>query len=152
MVAGAHILLAEAVLATHLAVIAFNVFGLVAIPLGAWLGWRFVRVRWWRWLHVVSLAAVALQAVAGRACILTILQQSLTGGAADNTPMVMGFVNRMIFWPLPFWAFTVLYVLLLAYVAALMVLVPPRSGALRAEATGSRDRRSGRGAPPGPAR
>ena len=33
------IVLAEAVLAMHLVVIAFNVFGLFAIALGGWLGW-----------------------------------------------------------------------------------------------------------------
>jgi hypothetical protein len=34
--------LALAVLAVHVAVIAFNVFGLIAIPLGGSLDWRFV--------------------------------------------------------------------------------------------------------------
>ena len=52
------------VLAVHLAVIAFNLFGLVAIPLGAWRGWAFVRVRWWRALHLASLAVVALHVAA----------------------------------------------------------------------------------------
>ncbi len=55
--------LAVLVLAVHLAVIAFNLFGLVAIPLGAWRGWAFVRVRWWRALHLASRAVVALLAL-----------------------------------------------------------------------------------------
>ena len=114
--------LAEAVLAAHLVVIGFNLFGLVAIPLGGWLGWRFVRVRWWRWLHVASMAAVAVQALAGRACILTLLQDRLDGGPGG--PMIMTAVNRLIFWPLPMWAFTTLYVALFAYVLALLKLVP----------------------------
>jgi hypothetical protein len=63
---------AAAVLATHLVVIGFNLFGLVAIPLGGWRGWRFVRVRWWRLLHLGSLALVAVQALFGRACFLTL--------------------------------------------------------------------------------
>jgi hypothetical protein len=119
--------LAEAVLAVHLVVIAFNVFGLVAIPLGGWLGWRWVRVRWWRWLHLASMALVAVQAVAGQACILTILQARLSGSSGAPEPLIMGFVNRLVFWPLPLWAFAVLYVVLLVYVLALMKLVPPRS-------------------------
>jgi hypothetical protein len=117
--------LAGAVLAVHLAVIAFNLFGLVAIPLGGWLGWRWVRVRWWRWLHLASMAVVAVQAVAGRACFLTILQAGLSGAAGAPAPLIMGVVNRLIFWPLPLWAFAVFYVLLLAYVLALLKLVPP---------------------------
>ena len=62
--------LAAAILAAHLAIILFNLFGLIAVPLGAVCGWRFVRVRWWRLLHLVSLAAVAAQAVLDRACFL----------------------------------------------------------------------------------
>jgi len=49
--------LALVVLAVHVAVIAFNVFGLIAIPLGGLLDWRFVRVFWWRSLHLALLAA-----------------------------------------------------------------------------------------------
>jgi hypothetical protein len=119
--------LAELILAVHLLVIGFNVFGLVAVPLGAWRGWRFVRVRWWRVLHLVSLGLVALQALAGRACLLTIWQQDLTGTA--HTPLIMGWINRVIFWPLPIWAFTVGYVAVAAYAVALFWIVPPQPGA-----------------------
>ncbi|HUZ32935.1 MAG TPA: DUF2784 family protein, partial [Xanthobacteraceae bacterium] len=72
--------LALAVLAAHVAVIAFNVFGLVVIPLGGWLGWRFVRILWWRALHLALLAVVALQALFGRACFLTLWQAALQQG------------------------------------------------------------------------
>ena len=121
-------MLAEAVLAVHLVVIAFNVFGLVAIPLGGWLGWPWVRIRWWRWLHLASMAMVAVQAVAGQACVLTIVQARLSGATgARPEPLIVGFVNRLIFWPLPLWAFAAFYVLLLAYVLALLKLVPPGS-------------------------
>jgi hypothetical protein len=117
--------LAQAVLGVHLVVIAFNVFGLIAVPLGGWLGWRWVRAPWWRWLHLVSMAVVAVQAVAGQACFLTIVQARLSGAGGAPEPLIMGVVNRLIFWPVPLWAFAVLYVLLLAYVLALMKLVPP---------------------------
>jgi hypothetical protein len=118
--------LAQAVLAAHLVVIAFNVFGLVAIPLGGWLGWAWVRVRWWRWLHLASMAVVAVQAAAGQACFLTIWQARLSGSAGAPAPLIMGMVNRLIFWALPLWAFAVAYGVLLAYVLALLKLVPPR--------------------------
>jgi hypothetical protein len=116
---------AALVLAVHLGVIAFNLFGLVVIPLGAWRGWAFVRAPTWRWLHLASFLVVAAQAVAGRACFLTIWQDALTGRRAEP-PLIMRFVNSMIFWPLPGWVFAVLYVALLAYVCALFMLVPPR--------------------------
>jgi hypothetical protein len=115
--------LAEAVLAIHFLVIAFNLFGLIAIPLGAAFGRRFVRVRWWRWLHAASMGVVALQAIAGRMCFLTILQASLAGEAA-KTPLIVGIVDRLIYWAVPFWVFEVAYVALFAYVIALFWLVP----------------------------
>ncbi len=113
------------VLAFHLAVIGFNLFGLVAIPLGAWRGWAFVRARGWRLLHLASLAVVALQALFGRACFLTIWQDDL-GGAQAQPPLIMRFVNGLIYWPLPMWAFTAAYVAIFAYVVALWFLAPPR--------------------------
>jgi hypothetical protein len=116
----------QLVLAIHLMVIGFNVLGLIAIPAGATLGWRWVRVRWWRALHLVSWVAVAVQAVLGRACFLTYWQEDLTGGGAGD-PLVMRWVNRLIYWPLPMWAFTSLYLALFALVVLLWFRVPPVS-------------------------
>jgi hypothetical protein len=122
--------LAAAILAAHLAIILFNLFGLIAVPLGAVCGWQFVRVRWWRLLHLVSLAAVAAQAVFGRACILTIWQAALTGAAGRPTPLIMGWINRVIYWPLPVWVFATLYVIVFGYALALFWLVRPVRGAI----------------------
>jgi hypothetical protein len=118
-------ILAEAILAAHVAVILFNVFGLIAVPLGALCGWRFVRIRWWRVLHVVLLGTVAVQAVVGRACLLTLWQAALADGAGSPTPLIMSWVNRIIYWPLPIWVFAVLYLLVFGYALALLWLVPP---------------------------
>ena len=118
------LVLAEAVLAIHLVVIAFNVFGLVAIPLGGWLGWRFVRLFWWRALHLASLAVVAAQALAGQACFLTVMQDALSG--AHRSPLIMSWINRLLFWPLPLWVFAALYVIIFLYTLALWRFVPPR--------------------------
>jgi hypothetical protein len=115
--------LGQAVLALHLAVIAFNVAGLIAIPLGAALGWRWVRLRWWRALHIGSWAIVALQAALGRACFLTDWQDALTGAGARD-PLIMRWVNGLIYWPLPIWAFGAIYAVLFATVLWLWWAVP----------------------------
>jgi hypothetical protein len=128
MTANQNLLAANAVLAAHLVVINFNLFGLFAIPLGGWLGWRFVRVAWWRWLHLASMAVVAVQAVAGRACFLTILQDNLAGAGPGQPPLIVRVVNRLVYWPVPLWVFAVIYVAFLAYVVALFWLVPVTSG------------------------
>jgi uncharacterized protein DUF2784 len=118
----------QAVLAVHLAVIVFNVAGLIVIPLGAALGWTWVRGRWWRVLHLVSWAVVAVQAGLGRACFLTIWQDQLTGAGAQP-PLIERWVNSVIYWPLPIWAFAALYLAMFAAVIVFWWAVPPRRAA-----------------------
>src|SRR5262249_22958865 len=106
---------------------AFNVFGLVAIPAGKWLGWGFVRGFWWRFAHVLTLAVVALQAVLGRACFLTIWENALRANAdaAEPPPMIAAWVNSVLYWDLPLWVFAAGYVAVLLYVLLLWRWVPP---------------------------
>ena len=122
-------ILADAILFLHVLVIAFNIFGLVAIPLGAWRGWSFVRVFWWRMLHLAILAVVALQALLDQACFLTLWQSSLLRAAGEpalEEPLIRRWVSSVIFWPLPLWVFAVFYVAIWVYVLALWRFVPPR--------------------------
>ncbi|MDE2229370.1 MAG: DUF2784 domain-containing protein [Alphaproteobacteria bacterium] len=128
MSSGTLAILALAVLAIHVAVIAFNVFGLVVVPLGAWRGWRFVRIFWWRALHLALLAVVALQALFGRTCFLTLWQAALeqtAGAPASREPLIARWIESAIFWNLPIWVFAALYVAVWLYALALWRLVPP---------------------------
>ena len=140
-----NIVLADAVLAVHVAIILFNVFGMVVIPVGGWYGWRWVRVLWWRALHVAALALVALQALLGRACFLTLWQAELLGAGASRTPLIARWVDRVVFWPLPLWVFAVLYAAVFLYVIALWWLVPPAWPGRRSYARLCRLRRGGSG-------
>jgi hypothetical protein len=87
-------------------------------------GWRIVRVRWLRALHLLSMAAVVVQAGLGRACLLTDWQDELTGGGRRD-PLVARVVNGLIYWPLPIWVFTAAYLAAFVYVLVLWRLVPP---------------------------
>jgi len=116
--------LANAILALHFAIIAFNVAGLIVIPLGAWANWRLVRIAWLRLLHLALLGLVAAQALMGRACILTLWQNELTGNRQPPEPMILHWVNGIIYWNLPIWAFALLYTAVFLYVLALSFLIP----------------------------
>jgi hypothetical protein len=116
---------AFAILLVHFAIIAFNIAGCVVVPIGAWRRWRWVRGFWWRLAHLLSFAVVAAQALAGRACFLTVWQGDLAG-RAHVRPMIAGWINHLIYWPLPLWVFALAYVALFAYVLALWALVRPR--------------------------
>jgi hypothetical protein len=119
--------LAAAILAVHLGVVVFNVGGLILVPLGAWLGWRWVRLYWLRVLHLLALAVVALQALFGRACILTVWQLALQsrGGQGEPEPMIATWINRLLYWPLPHWVFVVAYVAVFVYTLLLWRWVRP---------------------------
>lgn len=112
------------VLALHLAIIAFNLAGCVLIPIGAWRGWRWVRGFGWRLAHLFSLAVVAVQAMLGRACFLTIWQDELSG-TTHVQPLIEQWMNGLIYWPLPLWVFAAAYVAVFVYVIALWLWVRP---------------------------
>lgn len=116
--------LAWTVLGAHLAVIAFNVAGLVLIPMGAWRHWQWVRSFWWRLAHLLILAAVAAQALAGRACFLTLWAYSLAGDGKPR-PLIASWIDHLIYWPFPLWFFTALYVAVWLYAGFLWWRVPP---------------------------
>jgi len=117
-------LIAQVILYLHFAIILFNVLGLVVIPLGAWAGWRIVRVGWLRLLHLGIMAVVAGQALAGRACFLTIWEDQLTGDRTPPEPLVAHWVDRLIYWNIPIWGFAIFYSALFLYLVALTALVP----------------------------
>ncbi len=118
------ILIAQVILMFHLLIIAFNVAGLIVIPLGAWLNWKIVRIAWLRLLHLGLMIIVAGQAVMGRPCFLTIWQNDLSRAHQVPTPLIMQWVNHLIYWNLPIWVFAIFYCLLLVYVLALTLLLP----------------------------
>jgi hypothetical protein len=121
--------LAAAILYFHVGVVAFNLFWMGAIPLGAWLGWTFVRNIWWRSAHLASLAVVAAQAALGRLCFLTIWQNALdaqSGVRLGEGSVLERLAIDAIYWSLPAYAFVMLYVAALLYTGALWFLVPPR--------------------------
>jgi hypothetical protein len=122
---------AAVILALHFLVVAFNIFGMIAVPLGARRGWRFVRVAWWRILHLALMAMVAVQALFGRACILTIWQTALENGGdpAAAQPMIQRWMEAVLFWDLPPWLFAAAYTVLFVYCLALWVVVPPARAA-----------------------
>ena len=120
--------LAQAILAFHILIIAFNVFGLIAIPLGAWRGWRWVRIFWWRVLHLAALLVVAVQALLGTACFLTIWQSELqeaAGRRGYRLPLIQTWIDHLLFWHLPMSFFTSIYVLVWIGVLLLWWKVPP---------------------------
>ena len=117
-------LLADIVLALHFAFVLFVVGGLAMIWIGAAADWQWVRNFWFRVAHLAAIAFVALEALAGIWCPLTVWEAALRGARADKS-FVAQWVHRILFYDWPEWVFTTLHVGFALLVAASWYCVRP---------------------------
>ena len=121
-------LLADAVLVLHFAVVVFVVLGLPAILVGNWRAWAWVNRPWWRVIHLLAIGVVVLQAWLGRYCGLTVLESSLrhmAGQAGYERSFIEHWVQRLLYYEGPLWAFALAYTLFGALVAWAWWRYPP---------------------------
>ena len=118
-------MMADAILVVHFLIVIFIVGGLPAVWLGAALGWRWVRNPWFRYLHLAAIGFVALEALLGVMCPLTVWEDALRGGAGAES-FVGRWVRYFLFYEAPEWVFTAAYVAWAAATLATLWLVPPR--------------------------
>jgi hypothetical protein len=120
--------LADALLGLHLAIVVFNLLMPPAILLGAWSGWRWVRRRWLRLLHLGSMAVVALQAALGDLCFLTVWEADLrrhAGEAGATDSFIQRLVSEVLYVDAPLSVLVPIYLGWAALSLALWWLVPP---------------------------
>jgi len=120
--------MADVVLVLHFLIVAFIVGGLVLTWAGFFLRWKWVRNPVFRYLHVAAIAFVALEAVFGYACPLTVWEDALRGGGEAES-FVGRWVRRVLFYQAPEWVFTAIYCAWAAASVATLKLVPPRQTA-----------------------
>ena len=122
-------LLADFVVAIHLLYVSFILVGQIVILVGGWRRWSWVRNRWFRWTHLTAIGIVAFEALAGIVCPLTVWEFELRR-LAGETPSEGTFVGRavhaILFFDLPGWVFTTIYVLFAVIVLATLRVVPIR--------------------------
>lgn len=121
--------LADALLVLHVGIVAFVLLGLLAIPLGAWRRWGWVRDVRWRAAHVLLMLFIALQAWLGALCPLTIWEQALrrrAGEASYGGSFVEHWLSRLIYFDAPAWAFVAAYTAVAVGLVVAWFAVPPR--------------------------
>jgi hypothetical protein len=118
---------ADFVLVLHFAYVVFVVGGLLAIWIGYGLRWQWVRNRWFRVLHFAAIAIVAVEALIGVMCPLTLLEDALRPGREGSRGFLQRWLHAVMFWDWPPWVFTALYLAFTAAVAATFLLLPPRA-------------------------
>jgi hypothetical protein len=118
------LLLADLILIVHFLFVAFVVGGFVLVWAGAAMRWKWVRSVRFRVVHLCAIGFVATESIAGVMCPLTVWEDALRGRHSE-----LGFIARWVhgimFYDLPAWVFTTVYIGFALAVAATWWLVPP---------------------------
>lgn len=123
------LVLADIVLALHVAVVLFVTAGLLAILAGNWAGWQWVNRPRFRILHVLAIAVVVGESWLGIICPLTTLESWLRvqgGGVAHSQSFIAHWLQRLLFYSGPEWAFTLAYSLFGLLIAYTWWRFPPK--------------------------
>ena len=122
-------ILADGVVAIHVAYVSFVLFGLPVIWIGLWRKWGWVRNRWFRLAHLLAIAIVAMEALLQIECPLTVWERdlrTLAGQTVDEATFVGRLLHDLLFYDAPPAVFTVCYVVFAVVVLGTLVLAPPR--------------------------
>ena len=122
------ICLADIVAIIHLGYVVFVILGFILIVVGIILKWKWIRNLLFRIAHLAAIAGVALEAILGINCPLTVLEFSLRYGFAPSdrrVSFVGELVGSVLYYDAPAWVFTIIYVGFALLVAITFVMAPP---------------------------
>jgi len=123
--------LADFILTLHFLFVLFVVLSLLAIYLGYFLNWRWVRNRTFRILHLIAIGIVVLQSWLGVICPLTIWEMALrqkAGAATYAGSFIQHWLQSLLYYTAPDWVFMLLYTGFAGLVVISWFLVPPQGG------------------------
>jgi hypothetical protein len=118
-------LLADLVLVMHFLFVAFVVGGLAAIWIGAALKWTWIRNFRFRAAHLGAIGFVVAESLVGILCPLTVLEDALRKGGGPEASFIQRWVSRLLYYDLPEWIFTVVYVLFGLIIVLTFIYIKP---------------------------
>lgn len=143
-------LLADLVVALHLAIVIYVIAGVVLVPIGWLLGWAWIRSLRFRLSHLAIMGYIVFNAVRGGTCILTRWETSLRLAAAqastlpgqpgpspmddENISFVARLLHDLLFVEVPQPVLDKVYIGVGVLVLISLIVAPPRLRARRAEA------------------
>ncbi len=124
-------ILAEVVVAIHVAFLLFAVVGLLLIVVGVIFRWNWVRNFWFRTIHLAAMAFVAMEELLGWDCILNPIENHfriLAGQEQMTESFIHHWMSRILpFWyNVPQWVNPLIYLGFPALVLLVFLLAPPR--------------------------
>ena len=106
------LLLADTILVVHFIFVLFVVLSLVAIYLGYFLQWRWVRNKTFRICHLIAISVVVMQSWLGIICPFTIWEMALrekAGAATYAGSFIQHWLQYLLYYTAPDWVFIALY-------------------------------------------
>lgn len=122
-------ILADWVLAVHLAVVVFVVGGALAVVIGNRIAWIWVNHWRFRLAHLAAVVVIVLHSWLGQLCPLTVLESWLrlqASAQAYEKSFIEHWVQRLIYFEAPFWVFALIYTVFAAVVVLMWWRYPTR--------------------------
>ena len=130
-----YLLVANGVLALHVAVVFFVVGGLLLVLAGNLRRWHWVNALWFRLAHLAAIGFVVMQAWLGQVCPLTTLEMWLRARAGASNyggGFIAHWMQRLLYYDAPAWVFVGAYSVFGLLVLASWFYFPPVSRRHRA--------------------
>jgi hypothetical protein len=123
--------LADLMVAIHVAYVAYVVLGQLLIIVAAPMKWEWARNPWFRFTHLAAIGIVAYEAVRGMRCPLTVWEEQLRALAGQTFNGSETFMGRLLHNILfienqPEIFFTTAYIAVLVLVVQGLIMYPPR--------------------------
>jgi hypothetical protein len=121
-----YLLVADLVVIVHLIFAGFVIIGFFSLVIGSILGWVWTYGKRFRIGHLICVVFVALEALLGVICPLTLLENQLLRAAGErgyDRSFAGHLANQLLFYDAPEWVFTLTYVAL-AILSILGYLIP----------------------------
>jgi len=124
-----YLLVADAILITHVLFVMFVVGGVLAIYVGYWLSWAWVRNFWFRLSHLGAIGIVIFQSWFSMICPLTVWEMELRdkgGGSTYPGSFIRHWFQFILYYDAPEWVFVTSYTLFGCLIIASWFIVPPK--------------------------
>lgn len=117
--------LANLVLVIHASIVVFIVGGFIAIGVGAYLRWKWIRNRRFRVIHLAAICCVASISTAGIACPLMTLETWLRTGETSTEGFIQYWLTQLLYYHFPNWVFTLAYIVFAMGIVLTWRFIPP---------------------------
>ena len=131
---------ADLIAATHIGYFIYVVGGCVAIVVGVWRKWKWIRNPWFRLSHLAAVYIVVFENVFNVACPLNTAEwqlRSTSQSAVEASSGVGRVLDQLLFHTIPGNVLNVMYSALAVLLLVALVLAPPRF-TFKSEAVGRR--------------